>query len=153
MSGFALGGGPISQCQAPIVQTMFERCLPNCRAEVDACLASCPISSIRADGGKLDAKEALGCDEIVVCNMQGPPSGFQSGDSSDHNRVLSVTFLGRLLIGSSQAANIPASSGGMAILVIADNPRRVLRTEFALLLNRFRKTRLTRSLKFSVHFA
>jgi hypothetical protein len=99
MSGFALGGGPISQCQAPIVQTMFERCLPNCRVEVDACLASCPISSIRADGGKLDAKEALGCDEIVVCNMQGPPSGFQSGDSSDHNRVLSVTFLGRLLIG------------------------------------------------------
>lgn len=40
----------------------------------------------------------------------------------------------------------------MATFVIADNPRRVLRTEFALLLNRFRKPRLTRSLKLSLHF-
>src|ERR1700751_1720410 len=99
MSGFALSGGPISQCQAPTGQTMFERCLPYCRVEADACLASCPRSSTRADGGKLDAKEALGRDEIVVCNMQSPPSGFQSGDSSDHKWVLSVTFSRRLFIG------------------------------------------------------
>jgi hypothetical protein len=39
---------------------MFQRCLPNCGVKVDARLASCVTSSIRADGGKLDAKETLG---------------------------------------------------------------------------------------------
>src|SRR5262249_8445731 len=48
---------------------------------------------------------------------------------------------------------MPARSGGMAILVIADSPRRVCRTEFVLLCNRFRKAHLTHSLKLSLHFA
>ena len=61
-----------------------------------------PRERARADGGKLDRKEALGRPEIAVCNIQSPPSGFQSGDSSDHNRVLSVTLLRRLFIGASQ---------------------------------------------------
>src|SRR5262249_423409 len=95
----ALGGGAIAQCQAPIVQTMFQRCLRYCRVEVAACLASCPTSSISTDGGKLDGKEALSRHEIVVCNMQSLPSGFQSGNRSDHSSVLSVTFSCRLFIG------------------------------------------------------
>jgi hypothetical protein len=51
------------------VQTVFQRCLLNCGVKVDARLASCLTSSIRADGGKLDAKEALGrYRTVVVCN-------------------------------------------------------------------------------------
>jgi hypothetical protein len=39
----------------------------------------------------------------------------------------------------------------MAILVIRDNPRRVLRTNYCV--NKFRKTGLNQSLKLSLHFA
>jgi hypothetical protein len=94
-----LGDVPTSQGQASIVETMFQRCLPYCRVEFDTRLASCSTSLIRADGGKLDAKEALGRHEFVVCNVQSPPSGFQSGNSSNHSGVLSVTFSRRLFIG------------------------------------------------------
>ena len=40
----ALGDVPPGQCQAPIVQTMFQRCLPYCRVEFDTCLASFSVS-------------------------------------------------------------------------------------------------------------
>jgi hypothetical protein len=130
--GRARGGGPISQYQAPIVQTMFHRCLPYCRVEFDACLASCPTSSISAHGGKLDRKEAFGRHEIAVCKMQSRPGGFQSGNSSDHSRVLSVTFSCRLFIG--------VLAGGKHTLKVRGNGnfshrqiRRVFRTEFVLL--------------------
>jgi hypothetical protein len=63
-----LGDVPTSQFHVPIVQTVFQRCLPNCGVKVDARLASCLTSSIRAGGGKLDAKEALGRYRTVVCN-------------------------------------------------------------------------------------
>jgi hypothetical protein len=48
-----------------------------CGVDVDACLASCTTSSISTQGGNLDGKEAFGHHEIVVCNMQSLPSGFQ----------------------------------------------------------------------------
>ena len=50
-------------------------------------------------GEKLDGKEAFGRHEIVVCNKQSLPSGFQRGNSSDHSRVLSVTLSCRPFIG------------------------------------------------------
>jgi len=53
--------------------------------------------------------------------------------SSDHNRFLSVTLLRRLFIGVLTSRKHTFKVGEMAILVIANNPRRVLRIEFVLL--------------------
>jgi hypothetical protein len=78
---------------------MLRRRLLYCRVELDACLATCPTSSLSTHSRKLGGKEAFGPQEIVVCNMQSRPSGFQSGNGSDHGTVLSVTFSCRLFIG------------------------------------------------------
>ena len=105
---------------------MFHRCLPYYRVQFDAQLASCPTSSIRADGGKLDAKEAAGRHGIVVCNVQSPPSGFQIGDSSDHSRVLSITFLCRPFIGILASGKHACKVGAvlsLALLRWADRAR------------------------------
>jgi hypothetical protein len=129
----SLGGRPTIQFQAPIVQTMFQRRLPYCGVEFDTCLASCLTSSISTQSGKLDGKEAFGRHELVVLKMQSLPSGFQSGNSSDHSRVLSVTFSCRLFIGV-------LASGKHSCKVRRDSnfshrtiPRRVCRTESVLL--------------------
>src|SRR6516225_303501 len=99
----------------------------------DTCLASCLTSSLSTQSGKLDGKEAFGRHELVVFKMQSLPSGFQSGNSSDHSRVLSVTVSCRLFIGV-------LASGKHSCKVRRDSnfshrtiPRRVCRTESVLL--------------------
>src|SRR5215469_7407812 len=104
-----LGGRSTVQFQAPIVQTMFQRCLPYCRVEFDTCLAGCLTCSISTHSGKLDGKEAFGRHAFVVLKMQSLPSGFQSGNGSDHSRVLSVTFSCRLFM----RIDLPKSFGAL----------------------------------------
>src|SRR5271166_4868814 len=108
---------------------IFRRRLLYCRVEVDTCLASCPTSSISTQGGKLDGKEAFGRHEIVVCNTQSLPSGFQRTNSSDHSRVLSVTFSCRLFIGALSSGKHTCKVRGNGNFSHRRHPRRARHKE------------------------